>query len=199
MSLDSKRIVCTGCDYKTRERYVPMELYYCLPDGMIVPGKRRRGWCHECDGYGDIESLAVNEMERVLMRRLEDLTALNATVERLNCHWWRHFHRAELEAAILERQEIQSEIRGLQAILPLLKARQSGPRCLRCGSGRTQPVTFDPISGLSYDFRHDCGGQLREVPREEDPDPIRFMFRMSTYWLDTEGRIIGTGDQPPAR
>ena len=198
MSIRSKRIVCTGCDYETREFYAPMHLYYCLPDGSTAPASRRRGWCLDCDSYRNIECVSIRDMESTLMQLQDDLVELNATVDQLSRYWWRRlFQRPKLETAVSEQQEAEVAIYGLEAILPKLRARQSGPRCLCCGSERTEPVTFDSISGLTNDFRHCCGGQLREVGREEDAENIRFARGVSTRWLDTEGRIVGTGKQPP--
>ena len=75
-------------------------------------------------------------------------------------------------------------------LVAALSKRQSGPRCLLCGNDRTEPITFDSRDGLTYDFKHSCGGMLQLLPKESDPKPIRFHFRPRKYILNIDGYIL---------
>ena len=81
MSIDSARIVCTGCDYETREVYRPIRIRYQTMTGRTVESGRASGWCYNCASYSDIErmnqgkfhdELASKERERLDARHLQD-------------------------------------------------------------------------------------------------------------------------------
>jgi hypothetical protein len=83
--------------------------------------------------------------------------------------------------------ELKKEIENLEKQLRLAELRRSGPRCLTCGTDDTKPLSFDD-HGLSLNLIHNCGGRLRR--EEDEPDAVRFSYRLEKIFLDEEGRRI---------
>ena len=73
MSIDSARVVCTGCDYETREVFRPILIRYQTGNGQFIETGRTNGWCYDCTDYSSIERIhpdalrekrALTEQER---------------------------------------------------------------------------------------------------------------------------------------
>lgn len=198
MSLPARLIVCTECEYETREPQKPIRVLYQLADNILVEGHHTRGWCHSCDDLREIEDLDAARFQQTLERYrdhlegrgpdfkaqaravFDDPTLSPGAKIRLSVQAFHNRPPDNLEEAIWE----------LEALLAALRARQSPPRCLMCGSSQTAPVEFAEADGLSHGFRHRCGGQLRLVPAEEEPYRMRLAFHPSDYYLTTEGVLI---------
>ena len=188
MSIDSARIVCTGCDYETREMYRPFRVRYQTSSGEIVETGRFKGWCYDCAGYSDIEKMnrskLHDELDSKERRRLEARRRQRELHRGLFAKFRHRSEKRRLESKI---QWLDKDIAELSALLEIAKRRKSNARCLTCWSERTAPVTFDPETNIAYDFTHECGGHLQIIHDQSGP---RFYFRMVTFVLNEEGEFL---------
>jgi hypothetical protein len=192
MSFDSMLIACTGCDFQARDFFQPVTLVYRLPDGTEAPAYRERGWCHACAHYRDIERIDIPKLENVLAEEQVRFDVLVSELRAMLNLWWRWFvFRSRKRAIVGDVSASQAKILALARLIAALHSRSSGPRCLECGSEKTESLDFE--NGVTQRFRHTCGGRLRIVPSEEDEDPIRVNFgRGSVWFLNTEGEIVAS-------
>lgn len=189
MSIDSARIVCTGCDYETREIYRPIRIRYQTKSGKIVETGRAKGWCYDCASYSDIERMNQGELhDELVLKDRERLEARHRQDELnrglLSSFW----HRSEKRQFQYQLECLDKEIVELSELLEIAKNRKSKARCLKCWSDRTAPLTFDSESNIAHDFQHHCGGNLQIIQDHSGP---RFNFRVSTYVLNEEGEFLG--------
>ncbi|MCG7871834.1 MAG: hypothetical protein JAZ11_06990 [Candidatus Thiodiazotropha lotti] len=199
MSIDSRLIVCTGCDFETRELFQPKILKYRLADGSETPAHRTKGWCHDCNNYRDIEHIDIPRLEETLAEQLAEHDEAIETLHALTRNWWQGLLRRNRKndpRTIIS--DTEKHIVALRSLIPALKSRQSDARCVHCGGSKIEPLDFDPDDGMAHNFHHHCGGKLRLVPRDIDPDPIRFNFCVATFILSTEGEIIEKRQRDPA-
>ena len=189
MSLDSARIVCTGCDYETREVYRPIVIRYMTANGNAVETGRAKGWCFDCAGYADIKNidpevlgaaLIAKECERAEADQRR-IALSHGFVQRLR----NRTERGNLRCGI---RWLDDEIAVLRELLGIARNRRSKARCLRCWSASTASLSFDPQDDIARDFRHGCGGHLRIIHDHAGP---RFFFRRKTYVLNEEGECLG--------
>lgn len=178
MSMAVDHISCTGCDYKGVKQYRPLSLIYCFPDGTKVNAGRIIGWCGQCKKIKDIEpTFSAHEIRANI-----------AVLER----------KARSPALFIGRalgemlggrggKDDKEELASLRDHLRIAEARRSMPRCLTCGSDKTQYVSFN-VGGLSENFIHDCGGRLRVEP--QDLAAPSFSYRPESICLDVEGRRL---------
>ena len=189
MSIDSARIVCTGCDYETREVYRPIRIRYQTMNGRTVETARAKGWCYDCASYSDIEKMNQGELHDELVskerERLEAHHHQNELSRGLLSNFW---HRSEKKQLLHQLEWLDKEISELSGLLEIAKSRKSNVRCLKCESDKTAPLTFDSESNIAYDFKHECGGNLQIIHDHSGP---RFNFRVSTYILNEEGELLG--------
>ena len=177
MSVAPSQITCTGCDFQGSLRYRPMLLVYRLPDGSELEAGRTFGWCECCNDIRDIEALMDSQQIRA------ELEAARKQAR----------SPSRFILSVVDRvlgggtDELKKEIENLEKRLRLAELRHSGPRCLTCGNDDTKPLSFDD-NRLSLNLTHECGGRFRR--EEDDPDAVRFSYRLETIFLDEEGRQI---------
>lgn len=201
MSLPSTLIICTGCSFQDRELYRPVQLLYRLDAATYAKGEWERFcWCHPCNRlvYRERLDISRNEAQWERMRKLAALFKAN------DARMLKRRQKVALErgtpmpqpSRFPEDQPDHDNVAALQRLLLLFKTRVSPPRCLECGSTEVEKLQFDEQDGLAQGFRHTCGGQLRRVPLEDDPQPIRYAFNLTRLVLDIEGNKLeeGLGD-----
>lgn len=189
MSIDSARIVCTGCDYETREVYRPIRIRYQTRNGRTVETGCAKGWCYDCASYSDIEKMNQGELHDELVSKERERLEARHRQHDLNRGLLSNFrHRSEKRQLQYQLEWLDKEIAELRGLLEIAKSRKSKARCLKCWSDRTAPLTFDSESNIAYDFKHECGGNLQIIHDHSGP---RFNFRVSTYILNEEGEFLG--------
>jgi len=189
MSIDSARIVCTGCDYETREVYRPIRIRYQTVNGRTVETGRAKGWCYNCASYSDIERMNQGELHDEMVSKERERLDARHRQDGLNRGFLSNFrHRPEKRQLQYQLECLDEEIAELGRLLEIAKSRKSKARCLKCWSDRTAPLTFDSESNIAYNFQHDCGGNLQIIHDHSGP---RFNFRVSIYVLNEEGELLG--------
>lgn len=189
MSINSTRIVCTGCDYETHEVYRPIRIRYQSKSGSTIETGRTKGWCYDCAGYSDIERISPDELHEELVSKEHERLEAHRRQGELNRGFLSSFrHRSEKRQLQYQLECLNEEIAELCGLLEIAKNRKSKARCLRCWSDRTAPLRFDSEKSIASDFQHECGGSLKIVQAHSGP---RFNFRVSTFVLDEEGELIG--------
>ena len=188
MSIDSARVVCTGCDYETREVFRPILIRYQTGNGQFIETGRTNGWCYDCTDYSSIERIhpdALREKRALTeQERREACDQLEALSQGLLS---RFRNRAQKGWLRYQLGGLGNEIAELGELIKLVNRRSSKARCLKCWSDNTAPVTFDAESGTAQDFVHGCGGHLRIIHDHSGP---RFHFRRTTYVLNEEGELL---------
>lgn len=189
MSIDSAGIVCTGCDYETREVYRPIQIRYQTTNGRTVETGRAKGWCYDCASYSDIERMNQGKLHNDLVSKESERLEARHRQDELNRGLLSNFrHRSEKRQLQYQLEWLDKEIDELGGLLEIAKGRKSKARCLKCWSDRTAPLTFDSESNIAHDFQHECGGNLQIIHDHSGP---RFNFRVSTYVLNQEGELLG--------
>lgn len=189
MSIDSAGIVCTGCDYETREVYRPIQIRYQTTNGRTVKTGRAKGWCYDCASYSDIERMNQGKLHNDLVSKESERLEARHRQDELNRGLLSNFrHRSEKRQLQYQLEWLDKEIDELGGLLEIAKGRKSKARCLKCWSDRTAPLTFDSESNIAHDFQHECGGNLQII---HDHSGLRFNFRVSTYVLNQEGEFLG--------
>lgn len=189
MSIDSARIVCTGCDYETRELYRPIRIRYQTASGKNIETGRAKGWCYDCASYSDIEGLHQREFgDNLISKERERFEARNRQDELSHGFFPNFRHRSEKKQLQFQLEHLDKEITELGGLIEIAKRRKSKARCLKCWSDRTTPLTFSSEDNVAHDFQHGCGGNLQIIHDHSGP---RFHFRVSTYILNEEGEFLG--------
>lgn len=170
MSMSDTTIRCHGCSFSGTITHRPITLRYRLPDGSVVDGYRKSGWCHRCREIRDIESRF-------------DPAELQAEILQLkpNSGLFGKLFGAPNQDDIGDRRA------KLVRLLRLATLRRSPPRCLTCGYTDVVDFQFDSKRNI-VGFVHDCGRGLYEVPA--DPSAISFRFKPEVIELDVEGRPL---------
>lgn len=189
MSIDSARIVCTGCDYETRELYMPIRIRYQTASGKNIETGRAKGWCYDCAGYSNIERMNQKEFDdKLVSKERERFEACNRQNELSRGFFSNFRQRAEKRQLQFQIERLDKEITELGGLIEIARRRKSKARCLKCWSDRTAPLTFSSEDNVAHDFQHECGGNLQVIYDHSGP---RFHFRVSTYILNEEGEFIG--------
>ncbi len=189
MSIDSARIVCTGCNYETRELYQPILIRYQTTNGKSIKTGRTKGWCYDCASYSNIERMNQGELSDKLVSKELELLEARHRQDELNRGFFSKFrHRSEKNKLQYQLEYLDKEIIELVELLKIAKSRKSKARCLKCWSDRTAPVTFGSEDNIAHDFEHECGGHLQIIHDHSGP---RFNFSATTYVLNEEGELIG--------
>lgn len=190
MSMNSARVVCTGCDYQTREMYRPIRVQYQTAEGNITETSCTKGWCYSCDGYSDIEHLNSAEFQQQHVAQEHERDEILVQLEQLSCGlFWRWRHRSARRQLKYELETLDKSIGTLRQLLEMLANRRAKARCLKCWSDKTVPISFKADNGLAEGFQHQCGGYLRLIQDWQGP---RFNFGVTTYTLNPEGELIST-------
>jgi hypothetical protein len=198
MSIESQRVVCTGCDFETRELYRPIRVQYQLASGKVIEVGRRKGWCYTCDTLVEIEDMDPGEIQKRLDRKEAECATVRHALTKLKRGF---LGRLKRFAAIRSKQYVlaylTADAETLRDQLTIAVTRTSGPRCLACWGESTAPVTFSGPDNATKDFQHHCGGQLRKLRREDgEPPQLRVHFATTTLVLDPEGRpLLSEGSQ----
>lgn len=188
MSFDSARICCTGCDYETWEHYQPICLVYRLDDGQRVKGGITTGWCFNCEEYRDTEELNSDQMQRLLVAKEREQRECQARLGDLPRGRLRRLRsRTERREAKSKIEDLSRDITDVRLLLDIAKKRAGCPRCLRCWSEHTTPLSFDADDNLAHGFKHKCGGMLKMIYEE---DTLRLSFSVATYFLNAEGQLL---------
>lgn len=188
MSIDSARIVCTGCDYEAHEVYRPIWIRYQTTNGRTIETGRTKGWCYDCASYSDIERINQGELHDELISKERKWLEAHHRQDVLNRGFLSNFrHRLEKRQLQHQLECLDEEIANLGGLLEIAKSRKSKARCLKCWSDRTAPLTFNSESNIAYDFQHECGGNLKIIHDHSGP---RFNFRVTTYVLNEEGELL---------
>ena len=188
MSIDSARVVCTGCSYETRELYRPVVLRYQTTPGSHVETVPAKGWCYDCAEYLYIENMHPAALRAQLDNAERSRQAVRRRQNELNGGFLSRFqNRSERQQLQYQLEEVDKQITKLTALLDIARGRTSNPRCLKCWSDHTALITFDLNRGIADDFQHECGGHLQIVHDQSGP---RFHFRLTTYILTGEGELV---------
>lgn len=189
MSIDSARIVCTDCDYETRELYRPIRIRYETFNGKTVETGRAKGWCYKCGSYSDIENLDQGDLHSKLVSKESERRDARQRLDEIDSGFLASLrHRTERRELQYQLERLDEELAEVGCLLEIAKNRRSKARCLKCWSDYTAPVSFDSGDGVAHDFVHDCGGNLQIINDQSGP---RFHFRVATYILNEEGELIG--------
>lgn len=189
MSIDSARIVCTGCDYETRELYRPIRIRYETSNGKSVETGRAKGWCFNCGGYSDIEKLDRGDLHTKLVSKESERRDASQRLDGINQGFLANLrNRSERRELQDQLERLDEEIAEVGGLLEIAKNRKSKPRCLKCWADKTAPLSFDSQDNVARGFVHECGGNLQIINDHSGP---RFHFRVATYILNEEGELIG--------
>lgn len=101
MSINSVKILCSGCDYRADDYFRPVRIRYSTSIGGTVETGRARGWCFNCRKFSYIEDLDCEHLQRDLA--LKNRT-LDETKQRLE----------ETGQRMLSRIKYYDERRGLR-------------------------------------------------------------------------------------
>jgi hypothetical protein len=158
---------CTRCQFEHSRLEPPNRLFYHLPDGREAHGFSTLGWCNNCRLIRDIEDLDTSRTEEASATRYRFAQARAEELAALPTDWLQRFRRRHqrrhLDAA---RTDLESEGEKLKAHAEVVRGRNSGPRCLECGSEETAALSFDGEDGVDTSFEHQCGGHLRMLDTE---------------------------------
>lgn len=189
MSIDSARIVFTGCDYEARELYRPIRIRYETSNGKSVETGRTKGWCYNCGGYSDIEKLDQGDLRTQLDAKENERRDVRQLLDGINTGFIANLrHRSERRELQYRLERLEEELAEVGGLLEIVKNRKWKARCLKCWSDYTAPVSFDSDDGVARDFVHECGGNLQIIHDHSGP---RFHFRVTTYILNEEGELLG--------
>lgn len=188
MSLPSKKIICTGCNYETNELYQPILLRYQTKLGTAFETWKTIGWCYSCAKYSYIERINLEELQSELASKTNERISAIQSQNQLNRAFLSIFrNRSEKKWIQYEINKLEKKLENLAGLLEIAKNRKSKARCLTCWSEKTTPIEFDAESNIANNFRHECGGCLKIV---EDPSGLRVNFCESTYILNEEGEFL---------
>jgi hypothetical protein len=188
MSIDSKKICCTECDFETQELYRPILIVYRLSNGVEVKAGYTKGWCFDCRDYVNIEDMNLHRLQERLVAKEQERRGKQIRTSELSSVFLAGLrNQSELRNLRYSITRLDEEVRELGSLLAIAENRISKSRCLTCWAGNTTPVTFDSKSNLSRDFRHECGGYLRFINEESG---MRFNFAITTYVLNEEGLLL---------
>ena len=188
MSMDSAGIFCTGCAYESREVYQPIGIRYLRDDGKTVETGRTKGWCYRCDSYADIEKIDRESLLDVLNGLVKQTIELKQKLAELETGIFaKFFNRYQRQNVAWQLEQLVEKQAETELLLAFFAKRVSKPRCLKCFSEQTVPITFNAENYLSDNFRHHCGGQLRIT---HDDIGLRINFRRKVLVLSAEGEFI---------
>ena len=173
---------CNQCNFRRRLSYVYRG--YILDGERSVKMEQRHAWCAICNDISPIECIE---------RGAEELDCLKRTLSEL-----RSFRDNPLDVSMLgkyQRSRVENAAATIIAIeksetdwLDWRKARQSGPKCLRCGTG----FELVPVSEAESLPHGGCGGMLEctfTVHSFNGPAIYAHIY-------DIEGRLVEQGRQP---
>ena len=188
MSVATQRIRCTGCDFEAFETFRPIRLVYRLNDGREVETGKVRGWCYRCDNFAYIERLDPQRLRQELSEteRAHE-KAITSLAELSSIFLAKYRKRSERGRIEVEVARTGSEIDTLRELFQIAVDRRSRPRCLRCWSEDTAPVTFDWGDNTAHDFKHKCGGRLI---MSEFEGALRFSYIVQRLVLNAEGELL---------
>lgn len=188
MSINSSRVACTGCNYQTSEVYRPIIIKYQTTGGLTVEASRTKGWCYQCESYADIEDLNREEFQEKLISQKHERDKIHYQLGELRRNLFsKLFSISKRRQLELQLERLEDSIRSLNTLIEIVSSRSSKARCLKCGSDKTVPLTFNSQSGFANNFKHECGGSLRFIHDWQGP---RFYFNVSTYIINEEGELI---------
>lgn len=188
MSINSARVVCTGCNYETSEVYRPIIIRYQTTNGLTVEASRTKGWCYKCESYADIENINREEFQEKLISQKHERDQIHHLQEELSRSLFsKLLSRSKRRQLEFQLERLDESIRSLNKLIEIVSGRSSKARCLNCGSDKTALLTFNSESRVAKDFQHACGGNLRLI---HDWQGARFHFKVSTYILNEEGEFI---------
>lgn len=190
MSISSARIICTGCDYETREFYRPIRIRYKLESGNVVESRRATGWCFDCCGYSDIENLNQGELHTALAFEEHERLRTRQRLHAINRVFLSHLrHRTERAKLMFELRQLNDELSRISGMLKIAVSRESKAKCLKCWSNTTAPISFNSTDNVARDFVHECGGNLQIIRDSSGP---RIRFRVTTLVLSEQGELLSS-------
>lgn len=171
MSIPSRQIICTNCNYESWMRYVPIIIVYELDNGEKFESGRGYGWCYSCNQFTDVEKIfdpiQINYQIEALSKKIN-----------VQPSFWSFKKRNS------DNKQLNEELNELSIQLAYAKNRKSLPRCLICANEDIERINF--VDGeISGEFKHSCGGNLILLP--EDQDSVRFFYKAQTIHLNSEG------------
>ena len=208
MSVAPISITCDRCDFRTSSSVNWGEFVYRSGNETAFV-TRELGWCEECSSLTPTEVLPTEErIDQLTLQKKEVSRALSRAQEALRAEqWWlARLVRWPLKFST-QVQELkcdlayaESEVSDAIHAATLLAGRQSGPRCLLCGSenvvqvpGLSDAMSCAPAlpTQISGEFRHPgCGGALLVWQTG-----IRLMVSLTRRVFDSEGRLLSQGDE----
>lgn len=163
------RFDCSACDFQHEYLLAGQLRQYCSDDGaQHWPLRDQPGWCADCQALVAMECLPTAEYQAVLVKQLLclrlDLANLLAA-HKVQRRWWQWRARPIPGLVQLERQiETQeTELAACRSLREALSARDSGPRCLTCGSVRVAPVPLGSVEAAPRELGIEhpgCGGEM---------------------------------------
>lgn len=167
MSIYSRQMRCTGCDYKGLIFAQPITLVYQVPGGGELRLGREVGWCSQCDDIRSFEPDFGQFFEQE-SRAME----LTRTVQSSGFRFKKMFKR--------DLQPEEQELVALSLGQKIARNRGTSPRCLTCETPGSGTV---PLSA----FTHSCGGKIID----DGPDDIRGDWVEDVRYVDFDGNKVG--------
>ena len=185
MSMSFMVFSCSECEYSDTSMVLWGIFNYQGSQGL-VPVERQLGWCHQCEGLAPIEVLPSEGRIKIIEQRefpafmgpVDKTVPLSESEKTKNMEWQRAWRERELKDEYSR--------------LSLLVDRESGPRCLSCGSTSifylpndidVQGSWCDPAPPTAFGVAHPgCGGSLLVCHSE-----MRFQLEIPDRLFDMEG------------
>jgi len=173
MSMPVLTYGCTRCDLKAWDAMTWGYRFYQVKKEQYRMAVSM-GWCHVCSSLVPVERRPQAGMERSLQAEQASLQAHVRLLrqQQPGARWWlfRRPASRELLQAELKLESVSNDLLRLRRLLSLMKDRQSGDRCLACGSEACFHLPA-PSFQASFDEIHEhpqrldclhpgCGGQL---------------------------------------
>lgn len=188
MSVNSARVVCTGCDYQAIEVFRPILIQYHTAAGELIEASSTKGWCYCCDGYSDIEHLNCAEFQQQLVEKEEERDSVQVQLVQLSsslfAKWW---HRSTIRWLRRQLDTLNKGTSSLRQLIEIAGTRTAKARCLKCWSDKTAPISFNTDNADTNQFTHQCGGHLQLI---HSWDSLRFHFKVTVYTLSEEGERL---------
>lgn len=207
MSVPAAFFNCDKCDFGASSMVLWGVFNYKVAD-QLISVERSLGWCGECNTIRPIEVLPDRERMQEMQAKCGELHAHieNAlTLLRSQQSWFGKLVglKVRVPQHIQKKQDefksLSAKVQEDQLTLGAIEGRNSGPRCLLCGSERTSLLPKFPAPPEAEDFEEpepapafihpNCGGQVMVTH-----PVIRWSVQLKERTYDSEGRMLAERD-----
>lgn len=178
MSMPSKTISCTQCDFKINSMSVCGAHYYLTPKEEEVFINSRTGWCFHCKSIRNIESVAkMGEIEQSIIKLSKEvLPHIKHVIQ-----WLRDW----------QYRENFQELSKLHTQLEILKQREGKEVCLNCGKAQFQLFSAKQVAALFKDEQYEVAHPgCKNSGLLVNEDFLRLNMGFSPIYHDLNGQII---------